>query len=82
MKTCMAWDGGTINGALDSVFGFAAHKVIETKTTKTKCGKTVPTKHIDNSAYTCPECHTIMERERNHAEEIRNLLAQLKGGHR
>jgi len=79
MKTCMAWDEGTINSALDSVFGFNASKVIESKTTKTKCGKTVPTKRIDNSAYTCPECRAIADREANHAEEIRNLLRQLKG---
>ncbi len=64
--THKAWDDGAIAASFRDVLGID----IGQKTTKTRCGKRVSMRHIDNVEPTCGACLTEPERERKGRAEI------------
>ncbi len=66
--THAAWDDGAITDMFKGTGGF-----MEQKTVKTRCGKRVATKHVDNAAVTCPACVAEIRREAAAHEQLKEL---------
>lgn len=77
--THLAWDSGVINNALDAVFYPGAHKHIAAKTTKTKCGRTVPSAQIDNRHFRCASCQAVVNHENEQVRIMQSILDSRKG---
>lgn len=54
-----AWDDGAVAGVFMDVLGYD----IGQKTTKTRCGKRVNMRHVDNSTPTCADCLADIKRQ-------------------
>lgn len=70
-----AWDGGAIS---ENPFFLAT--VGQQKTIKTRCGKRVSMKHVDNDTPTCAECLADIERERVGLIEIEQYAQDVQTG--